>query len=79
MLKNEASQFSDITIRQSKPELTETDYKKGVIKRYFIQKLNDKDSPIYEISRRESSKYSRDNRYNLVVMDWVIVVEIHIK
>jgi len=72
LLKNEASQFSDITIRQSKPELTETDYKKGVIKRYFIQKANDKDSPIYEISRRESSKYSRDNRYNLVVMDWVI-------
>ena len=72
ILNKSDEQFKSIKIVQHKPELTDKDYKTGVIKRYFIQKSNDRNSPIYEVSRRESSKYSRDNRYNLVVMDWVI-------
>tara|TARA_B100000530_G_C15876343_1_gene455523 strand:- start:319 stop:810 length:492 start_codon:yes stop_codon:yes gene_type:complete len=72
LLNKSKQEFKDIKIRQSKPELLEKDYKVGSIKRYFIQKSNDKESPIYEVNRRESSKYSRSTRYNLAVIDWVI-------
>ena len=72
ILKKSKQQFKDIKIRQSKPEPLEKDYKIGSIKRYFIQKSNDKNSPIYEVNKRESSKYSRSTRYTLAIIDWVI-------
>lgn len=72
LLNKSKTQFKDIKIRQSKPEPLEKDYKIGSIKRYFIQKSNDRNSPVYEVDRRESAKYSRSTRYTLAVIDWVI-------
>ena len=37
------------------PVLKEPDYKRGFVKRYFIQKANDKGSPIYEVKRSRES------------------------
>tara|TARA_B000000475_G_C15996247_1_gene447007 strand:+ start:704 stop:1189 length:486 start_codon:yes stop_codon:yes gene_type:complete len=72
ILNKSDEQFKSIKIVQHKPELSDKDYKTGVIKRYFIQKSNDRNSPIYEVSRRESSKYTKSTRYNLAIINWVI-------
>ena len=59
-------------IKQYAPKLTVKDYEIGVIKRYFIQKSNDKNAPIFEISRNRTGKYRENPLYNLAEIDWVI-------
>ena len=45
----------EISISAYLPVLKDVDYRRGFVKRYFIQKTNDKSSPIYEISSNTSS------------------------
>ncbi len=59
-------------IEQYAPKLSAKDYQIGVIKRYFIQKANDTNSPIFEIGKRTAPKYRENPLYNLVEIDWVI-------
>ena len=41
------------------PNPTDSDYKKGYITRFFIQKSNDKTSSVYEVSSQNFRKYSK--------------------
>jgi hypothetical protein len=64
--------FKIPSIKSFLPNLTETDYSKGYIVRYFCQKANDKNAPITEIS---SDTYSQlyDNSFTIVTnLDWKI-------
>jgi hypothetical protein len=44
-------------IKTDIPNPSESDYNRGFIKRYFVQKTNDKGSPIFEISQSNVGKY----------------------
>jgi hypothetical protein len=52
------------------PAPTDFDYKNGYITRYFLQKANDFDSPIYEVKQRALSKYASNSFYTVVSLDW---------
>lgn len=52
------------------PVLKETDYKRGFVKRYFIQKANDKGSPIYEVKRSRYGKYTGKPYYVGTSLKW---------
>jgi len=54
------------------PSPTDNDYSRGFIKRCFIQKTNDKGSPIYEVSPSNSGKYKANPLYTLVELKWRI-------
>jgi hypothetical protein len=54
------------------PTPTKSDYIRGFITRVFIQKVNDKASPIYEISPERSSYYSSNQLYSIVFCKWRI-------
>lgn len=55
------------------PELTDIDYKRGYVERYFIQKSNDKTSPIYEVNSNGFSKFSKNPFWVTVALDWRLV------
>jgi len=54
------------------PNPTDDDYRKGYITRYFIQKTNDVESPIYEVASNNFGKYSRNHSYKGVSLRWRI-------
>lgn len=54
------------------PTPTEFDYKKGFIKRYFVQKTNDKGSPITEVNATNFSKYKNNPYYTVAFLTWRI-------
>ncbi len=53
-----------------KPQLKDSDYSDGSIQRYFIQKANDVNSKIHEISKEDFSKNL--TLYNKIMIDWTI-------
>jgi len=54
-----------------KPEVK--DYKNGYIKRYFIQKANDLNSPIYEIKQSSFNSFNGNTFYSATSILWRIV------
>lgn len=60
----------DIKILTFIPSPSDIDYRRGFIKRYFVQKTNDKGSPIYEISKRDINKYKTNPLYTSVDLRW---------
>jgi len=54
------------------PNPTDSDYKKGYITRFFIQKSNDKTSSVYEVSSQNFRKYSTSKLYRGVNLKWRI-------
>lgn len=62
----------DIKILTFIPSPSDIDYRRGFIKRYFVQKTNDKGSPIYEISKRDINKYKTNPLYTSVDLRWRI-------
>lgn len=62
----------DIKITTLIPNPTESDYNNGFIRRYFIQKRNDKSSPILEVSRREYERMVKKPLYIGVSIKWRI-------
>ncbi len=53
-----------------KPQLKDSDYSDGSIQRYFVQKANDVNSKIHEISKEDFSKNL--TLYNKIMIDWTI-------
>ena len=49
----------DIKINTHVPNPTERDYENGYIRRYFVQKRNDKSSPIFEVSLNQFENIDR--------------------
>jgi hypothetical protein len=62
----------DIKITTFIPKPTDSDYNNGFIRRYFIQKGNDKSSPILEVSLPEYEKMVRKPLYIGVTLKWRI-------
>ena len=55
------------------PNPIDIDYKRGYIKRYFIQKSNDDFAPIYEVSVDVFSSYNSNPFYKTVILDWRLI------
>jgi hypothetical protein len=66
-------EFNQVSIVSHLPEPTDNDYKKGYIVRYFVQKVNDTNAPIYEIKQKALSKLSPNSFYITVSLDWRLV------
>ena len=62
----------EINIIAYLPVLKDIDYRRGFVKRYFIQKTNDKGSPIYEISKRDRNRFITNSLYTIVELKWRI-------
>lgn len=54
------------------PTPSEVDYNRGFIKRCFIQKTNDKGSPIFEVKVNKLGVYSKNPLYTTVTIKWRI-------
>lgn len=54
------------------PTPSEIDYNRGFIRRYFIQKTNDKGSPIFEIKSTKLGNYAKNPFYTTVSIKWRI-------
>lgn len=65
--------YDSIKIKTHIPTLTETDYKRGYVTRYFIQKANDVESTIYEVDYIGFSKVVDNPFYALVNLNWRII------
>lgn len=54
------------------PKLSDKDYLKGYVSRYFVQKVNDESSPIYEVSATEFRKFVTSPLYSVTYLKWRI-------
>ena len=54
------------------PSPSETDYKKGYLYRYFVQKSNDLQSPIYEVNSQTYTRLSSLPDYTTISIRWRI-------
>ena len=66
------SPLKDEVIKAHIPSPNENDYTRGFILRCFIQKTNDKGSPIYEVSPNSISKYKINPLYTVAELKWRI-------
>lgn len=71
-ISNLEGDFDTPYINTNIPHPTEVDYKRGYISRYFIQKINDVNSNIFEISKDNFSMFNNNVFYNCVILDWRI-------
>lgn len=55
------------------PKPTSFDYDNGYITRYFVQKSNDTDGRIIEVSSKTFTNYTQNLFFTSVLLDWVIV------
>jgi hypothetical protein len=54
------------------PSPSNKDYVRGYIKRYFVQKVNDKGSPIYEVSSSTKNYYNTKPQFITTQLKWRI-------
>ena len=66
-------QYRPVKIVTYLPVPNEFDYKRGYLVRYFLQKANDFDSPIYEVKQSAMMKYASNSFYTVVSLDWRLV------
>lgn len=64
--------ISPIKINTSTPKLTETDYKRGYVERYFVAKANDENSLIYEVLSENFLRVIKSPLYIGVKIRWRI-------
>jgi len=69
-IKKVPVQLELVNIKTHIPKPTERDYSAGYIQRFFVQKSNDINSPIYEISSNNVSKYDGKSFYKFASLDW---------
>ena len=68
------NKFSSLNtkVKSFVPIPTEQDYLRGYVTRYFAQKVNDKNSPIYEISDGEFTSLRSSVMHNVTSLRWRI-------
>lgn len=71
-LKNNLSEFTLPEIITHIPTPDKNDYLRGYIRRYFIQRANDKKGYIYEISTNAFTTFSINPHFTVIVMNWRI-------
>lgn len=54
------------------PSVEDSDYKRGYINRYFVQKSNDSNSKIYEIDSKSFAKFKENPFFVTADVLWVI-------
>ena len=54
------------------PSPSDEDYRKGFINRFFAQRANDKNSPVFEIDTKTFTRISQQPDYTTVVIRWRI-------
>jgi hypothetical protein len=64
--------FKNLQIVAYIPVLTEVDYKRGYISRYFIQRANDMAGRITEINEIAFSKFVNTPFYTAITLDWKV-------
>jgi hypothetical protein len=69
-IKKVPVQLELVNIKAYLPNPTDKDYTAGYIQRFFVQQANDTNSPIYEISPKQISKYDGKPFYRMVALDW---------
>lgn len=71
--KSRTAQTEDIVqlkIETFVPNPDDSDYKIGYIKRFFIQKVNDNDSPIFEINKDFVNIVQKHGLYKTAEIKW---------
>lgn len=71
-LAQRGQEIEQIEVKTFFPTPTEQDYQAGYIVRNFIQKANDKDAPIFEISETYISIIQSDALYTVKSIKWRI-------
>lgn len=71
-INNNLSQFAIPKLQTFVPEATEMDYSIGYIKRFFIQKSNDENSAIFEVSKEIYAYYLESPFFIHNVVTWRI-------
>jgi len=64
--------FNEPTISAHIPKPNDSDYERGFITRYFIQKINDKSSPIMEVDSKTFSRLVGNVFYSTTSIRWKI-------
>lgn len=65
--------YTDFTFKTHIPNPTDVDYQRRYIIRYFIQKSNDINSPIFEVNSDTYSSAISNPYYIGVELDWSII------
>ena len=71
-INNNISEYELPEIITHVPSPTNNDYKRGFIKRYFIQKANDATGYIYEIDSLSFLNFKISPFFNVVIIRWRI-------
>jgi hypothetical protein len=72
ILEDDINDFKIGRIKTTVPLPTENDYKIGYIQRYFIQKRNDEQSYIYEVTKQYFSDILDNPFFKGVTLKWKI-------
>jgi hypothetical protein len=72
LLKKQKKSIEMPSIIPHLPNVTDKDYKRGYIKRYFVQKANDKNSEIFEINNARFNVLANNPYYLVASIDWRI-------
>jgi hypothetical protein len=54
------------------PKPDDSDYDRGYITRFFIQRVNDRNGVVYEVNSKNFTKYSINSFYLAVALNWKI-------
>ena len=66
------AQFNNKNIVAHKPMPTKSDYTRGYIVRYFVQRVNDANGLVYEIAKEDYLGYVNNTFYITSNLDWKI-------
>jgi len=65
-------EYDKVRVTTYVPKPSEVDYKKGYVVRYFVQRTNDENAPVYEVKRQSLSNYKGNPFYKITQLDWRI-------
>jgi len=71
-LNNNGDKIKPIRIQTYVPSPSDVEYNTGYIERYFVQKINDNDSTIYEIDNSYVSIIQANGLYKVTSIRWRI-------
>lgn len=72
MKQRDLSEFKQVTIKTFSPNPIDFDYKRGYLVRYFAQKANDLNYPIFEVSDFTFNILLDNPFYTVVQLNWRI-------